>query len=170
MNSLPNNGPGTNSDRRDSCVPGEETLRLIAVLPAPEGLADRVKAGLHAAPAPGRILMWRGPLRPAAGWMYGSFARGAAAPAIVCLVAGGGWRIYSHVQPPSGATVNVMPTPGTPSGGGFSIGGATRRPDTVVGPVLTHPVAPVPEVNVMEKTPAQPNHVLKAKKSPRRPL
>jgi hypothetical protein len=104
--------------------------------------------------------------------MYGGVARGAAAAAIVCLVAGGGWRIYSHVQPASGAGVIAMPAGGTPSGGGFSIGGAKRRPDTVVGPVLTHPVAPVPEANVVEKTPAQPNHVQKpkAKKSPRRPL
>ena len=172
MNTLPNNGPVSNADGRDSYGPGEDTLRLIAVLPAPEGLADRVKAGLHAAPATGRVLMWRGPLRPAAGWMYGSVVRGAAAAAIVCLVAGGGWRIYSHVQPASGAGIVGMPSPATPAGSGFSNAGATRRPDTVVGPVLTHPVAPAPELNVVEKTPAQPSATphRKNKKSPSRPL
>src|SRR4051812_11876331 len=119
MNSLPNNEPGAPADSRDSYGPGEETLRLIATLPAPEGLADRMKAGLRATPASRRILMWPRPLAPAVGWMYSRVARGAAAAAIVCLVAGGGWGIYSHVQPESGAGVIAMPVPGTPSGSGF---------------------------------------------------
>ena len=172
MNSLPNNGHGPHADNRDSNGPGEDTLRLIAALPAPQGLPERVKAGLRAAPETGRVLMWRGPLRPAAGWMYGSVARGTAAAAIVCLVAGGGWRIYSRVQPASGARVIAMPAPATRSGSGFSNSGAVRRPDTVVGPVLTHPVAPASDVNVVEKTPAQPsaNPHRKTRKLPSRPL
>src|SRR4051794_24201288 len=147
MNTLPNNGPASNSDGRDTDGPGEATLRLIAALPAPEGLTERVKAGLHAAPANSRILMWPSPLRPAAGWMYGSVARGAAAAAIVFLVAGGGWRIYSHVQPAPAAGIVAMPSAAAPTGTPFSNANATHRPDTVVGPVLTHPVTPVPEVN-----------------------
>jgi len=172
MNSLPNNGPSCPADGRDPYGPGEDTLRLIADLPAPEGLTNRVKAGLRAAPETGRILMWRGPLRPAAGWMYGSVARGAAAAAIVCLVAGGGWGIYSHVQPASGPGIVGMPSPAAPTGNRFSNANATRRPDTVVGPVLTHPVAPAPEVNVVEKTAVQPSATAhrKTKKSPSRPL
>jgi hypothetical protein len=69
-----------------------------------------------------------------------------------------------------------MPSPAAPTGSGFSNAGATRRPDTVVGPVLTHPVAPAPELNVVEKTPAppkkMPNEVAKpkAKKSPSHPI
>jgi hypothetical protein len=177
MTTLPNNGPSSPADGRDSHGRGEDTLRLVAVLPAPDGLAERVKEGLRSAPETGRILMWRSPLRPAAGWMYGSVARGAAAAAIVCLVAGGGWRIYSHVQPASGARVVVMPSPAAPIGSAFSNAGATRRPDTVVGPVLTQPVAPAPEVNApevnaVEKAPAQPKGIPRreTKKSPSRPV
>ena len=162
MNSLPANGPVSTADRRGST--GEDTLRLIAGLPAPAGIEDRVKAGLRAAPKTGRILAWRGPLRPAGGWMYSSFVRGAAAAAIVGVVAGGGWRIYSHVQPPPDAKVIVMPS----TGSGFSNANAVRVPQSLDRPVLKHPVSPVPEVNVVEKSPAQPKAVPATKK--RKPL
>jgi len=155
MNTLPHDGPNpirTDSySLREDTGPGEDTLRLIANLPVPEGLADRVKANLRMAPAAGKILMWRIPLIPARGWMYTSLARGAAAAAIVCIVAGGGWRIYSHVQPGPSANVIVMPTPATPAGSGFSTSNATRVPDT-----LAHPAAPASEVNVVPKASAQP--------------
>jgi len=154
MNTLPHNGPRSDANRTDSFGSGEDTLRLIASLPAPEGLTDRVKANLRTAPSAGKILMWRAPLVPARGWMYTSLARGAAAAAIVCIVAGGGWRIYSHVQPGPSAKVVVMPTPATPAGSGFSTSNATRVPDT-----LAHPAAPAPEVNAVQKVPAQPKAV-----------
>jgi len=108
--------------------------------------------------------------------MYGSVARGAAAAAIVFLVAGGGWRIYSHVQPVPAAGIVAMPSAAAPTGTPFSNANATHRPDTVVGPVLTHPVTPVPEVNVVEKMPAQPNKIPnqvykpKGKKLPSHPV
>ncbi len=150
----PNNGSLPGPPRREAFGPGEDTLRLIASLPAPPGLADRVHDGLHAAPQAERILMGRGPLLAPYGWMHSAMVRGAAAAAIVCVVAGGGWRIYSHVQPPTAKMV-IMPAPGSPGAKGFSHAGATRVPDTLQGPVLTHPVAPALEVNVMEKVPAQ---------------
>ena len=76
----------------------EKTLRLVASLPAPEGLADRVQEELRTAPR-GRLLQWPTALLAGA-WMTSPALRGAAAAAIVCIVAGGGWRIYSHVQTP----------------------------------------------------------------------
>jgi len=179
MNTLPNDGLPPDANRRDSygfredAGAGEDTLRLIASLPAPEGLTDRVKAGLRMAPQPGRILMWLAPLRPAGGWIHTSWARGAAAAAIVCVVAGGGWRIYSHVQPGPYANGIVMPAPTAPPGSAFSTSGATHVPETLDGPVLTHHVAPASEVNVVEKAPAQPKAAtgataMKKKKVPRR--
>lgn len=165
MNTVPKNGLSPDAHRRDFRGPespdaGEDTLRLIANLPAPEGLADRVKAGLRNAPRAGRILMWRAALAPARGWMYTGVARGAAAAAIVCVVAGGGWRIYSHVQRagPS-ANVIVMPAPTAAKSAGFSNSGAIGRPDTLGGTQLKHPVAPVSEVNAVAKMPAQPKAV-----------
>jgi hypothetical protein len=158
--------------RRNANSPAEDTLRLIASLPAPAGLADRVRAGLRSAPNTGRVLLWRGPLTSSTGWMYGSAVRGAAAAAIVCLVAGGGWRIYSHVQPADAAKILVAPV--SPSGNGFSNAGARRVPETLQGPILSHPVVPVPEINVVDKTPPKHNAgpplaTVKKKKSNSRP-
>jgi hypothetical protein len=151
MNTSPGKGGLENEQRSEAGNSAERTLRIIASLPAPEGLVDRVQAGLRAAPQTGRVLGWRGPLKPVggwrhngwmhSGWMRTSAARGAAAAAIVCVVAGGGWRIYSRVQP-APANVIVMPVRVAPSGGGFSQAGARRVPETLQGPVLTHPVAP----------------------------
>jgi len=130
----------------------EETLRLIARLPAPEGLVDRVKSSLRLAPRRSGVLAWPYTLMPGS-WIHSPVVRGAAAAAIVCLVAGGGWRIYSHVQPAPTAKVIVMPAR-VGNAGGFSNAGAMRTPDTLNGPVLTHgvipamqnPVAPAPRV------------------------
>jgi hypothetical protein len=147
MNTPPRNGFSSPPDRDPA---GEDTLRLLASLPAPEGLADRVKAGLRTAPRAGRVLLWRAPLGTHPGWMYSGLARGAAAAAIVCVVAGGGWRIYSHVQPAAAPQILAMPAPAS---SGFSSAGAMRVPDTLQRPVLKNPPAPVPEVNVIEKMP-----------------
>jgi hypothetical protein len=161
MNPSPNDFV-SNPLRREIHGSGEDTLRLIASLPAPAGLSDRVQAGLRAAPQAGRIVIWRGPLRPPFGWMYGGIVRCAAAAAIVCVVAGGGWRIFSHVHPPGSA--QVMPAPVPAGGNGFSSAGAKRVPQTLEGPVLTHPVSAPPEVNVVQKAPAQPTPGVSKKK------
>ncbi len=110
----------------------EETLRLIARLPAPQGLEDRVHAALLSAPRRGRILSWPSVPRLESNWM-----RSAAAAAIVFVVAGGGWGIYSRVQQPQ-AKVIVMPH--VAPQGGFSSAGAMRTPNTLNGPVLAHPI------------------------------
>jgi hypothetical protein len=83
-------------------------------------------------------------MRPAGGWMHGNFARSAAAAAIVCVVAGGGWRIYSRVEPAPANNVIVMPSHIVPEPRGFSSAGAARVPQTLDGPVLTHPVKEPP--------------------------
>ena len=45
-------------DRNAGVLAAEETLRLIATLPAPAGLEDRVKAGLRSAPRRGTVISW----------------------------------------------------------------------------------------------------------------
>jgi len=112
----------------------EATLRLIANLPAPEGLEDRVKAGLRSAPRTARVLQWTGELRPSSGFAA-DWMRGAAAAAIVFVVAGGAWGIYSRVQPTPSARGIVMPARNG-AGGGFSNAGAMRTPQTLNGPVV----------------------------------
>jgi hypothetical protein len=120
----------------------EETLRLIASLPAPDGLAERVQTRLATAPRMGQILSWPQGL-VSGGRLYGNAMRGAAAAAIVCVVVGGGWRIYSRVQPGPSARVVVMPAPVGPPRG-FSIGGSVHMPDPHIGPVLTRQVVEEP--------------------------
>jgi hypothetical protein len=124
----------------------EATLRLIAGLPAPEGLEERVRARLAARPRRGRILAWPAALRIENGWM-----RAAAAAAIVFVVAGGGWGVYSRVQRPQPARVIVL-APRGPAQGGFSSAGAVRTPQTLNGPVVTHPATAQPAAG---KAPAQ---------------
>ena len=113
----------------------ESTLRLLAGLPAPEGLEMRVKSSLRNAPKQSASLFeW--PLNFSRGWTESAWIKGAAAAAIVCVVAGGGWRVYSHVQPQSSLLA-------APRAGGFSSAGAVRTPHTLDGPILTRPQAPV---------------------------
>lgn len=136
------------SDSVSGVVPStvEDTLRLIARLPAPVGLEDRIQAGLRASrlsePHKARILAWPAALRPGRNWMHSAVVRSAAAAAIVMVIAGGGWGIYSRVQPGPTAKVIVLP-PRPAVSGGFSSGGAMRTPQTLNGPVLTHPATAV---------------------------
>ncbi len=108
----------------------EDTLRLMATLPAPAGLEDRLCAGLSAAPRRARVLGWPGGLHTNSGWM-----RGAAAAAIVFVVAGGGWGIYRSAPKLQAARTIVMP-PRVSAPGGFSNAGAMRTPNTLNGPVV----------------------------------
>jgi hypothetical protein len=158
MNSFPD------ADARNGTGPGEDTLRVIASLPAPEGLVDRLQQGLRTAPRTAHVLRWPQVLRPGGGWMQSSMARSAAAAAIVCVVAGGGWRIYSRVQPGPANNVVVMPARIAPPSRGFSSAGAVRVPQTLDGPVLMHPVkAQTPDSASSSPTVLTPG--LKKKKS-----
>lgn len=118
----------------------EETLRIIASLPAPEGLEDRVIEGMSRAPRMASVLPW--PSEPRRGWVHSAMARGAAAAAIVFVVGGGGWGVYSRVHPAQTPKVIALPRVAAP--GGFSSAGAMRTPQTLNGPTLAHPVAPTP--------------------------
>jgi hypothetical protein len=140
------NGFSKGSGAGEAPSSAEATLRLIALLPAPQGLEERVQAGLRSAPRSARILAWPGPSPLAGGWL-----RAAAAAAIVFVVAGGGWGIYSRVQPGQPMRGIAGPRAGAP--GAFTQSGAVRRPQTLVGPVVTHPA---PAATPKTKTPAKP--------------
>jgi hypothetical protein len=128
-----------------------ETLRLIATLPAPEGLEERIHAGVRAglladsstaAKADlhsGRLLLWPARLRVESSWWHSAGMRAAAAAAIVCVVLGGGWGILSRV--PTAQPQTAVSQPHRPSlSGGFSSAGAIRTPQTLNGPVVAQPV------------------------------
>jgi hypothetical protein len=175
MNSPRNHQP-------QSAGQAEETLRLIAGLPAPENLASRIQAGLHSAsrtaPRNASLLHWPISLTRN-NWMQSTAMRSAAAAAIVCVVAGGGWRIYSRVQPPAAPTAKVTAMPArVPNSGGFSSANAIHTPDTLNGPVITHAVKPADKSRTQSAatTPsgaqsnAAPNAVRKKKKSAAKPI
>ena len=151
MNS-PTNGKSI-SNSLSGTGAAEETLRIIATLPAPEGLEDRVREALARDSGTARVLTW-----PSAGSRHGyrAAARGVAAAAIVLVVGGGGWGVYSRVHPAQVPRVVAMPRVAAP--GGFSSAGAMRTPQTLNGPVLAHPVAPTanhasaqPQANLPKK-------------------
>ena len=116
----------------------ERTLRMVAELAAPEGLAARVKTHLAAvqveagernsAGKPGQLLAWPVRLRRV-DWL-----RSAAAAMLLAAVAGGGWSAYRWVAPASG--VHTAPGAVRPAvqQGGFGSAGAMRTPKTLVGP------------------------------------
>lgn len=144
MNPNPHNSVDLKSSSAD------ETLRLIARQPAPDGLEDRIHAALRAVADQGpqrqaliressrrsRVLAWPSASHRQSGWM-----RTAAAAAIVFVVVGGGWGVYSRVQHGQPARIIIMP-PHMPVAGGFSSAGAMRTPETVPGPMLTQPAKP----------------------------
>ena len=131
MNSPRNHQP-------QSAGQAEETLRLIAGLPAPENLASRIQAGLHSAsrtaPRNASLLHWPISLTRN-NWMQSTAMRSAAAAAIVCVVAGGGWRIYSRVQPPAAPTAKVtaMPAPAV-TDRVYGLLGLSLAPDAIATP------------------------------------
>ena len=149
----------------------EETLRLLAQLPVPAGLEQRVHARLRTAssdaPATARILPW--PHSPRlANLLNADWMRAAAAAAIVCVVIGGGWGIYSRVQPLQPAAAVAPPRLAAP--GGFSSAGAMRTPQTLNGPVVApQPAAhakPEPPQSKSSKPAAKPATNKKAAHSP----
>jgi hypothetical protein len=135
----------------------DETLRMIARMPAPEGLEERVKAGLKLAEAPGRVLAWPATrsakilslpgvdatnIGAPSVWVRSGWARGAAAAAIALVVAGGGWGIYTRVAPAQSAKTG--PSPAAQPSGTFSESGAMRRPLTLTGPKALEPTVVKP--------------------------
>jgi len=140
MNSNPHNPKISASAPGTTYGSGDETLRLIASLPAPAGLEGRVHRALHVRSGQARVLGWPKRLNPQTGWM-----RSAAAAAIVFVVVGGGWGVYTRVAHNQPARIIVMPAR-MPAAGGFSSLGAMRTPQTLPGPVITHPTKSHPTV------------------------
>jgi hypothetical protein len=147
------NSVGNDASRVSGADQAEVTLRLIAGLPAPQGLEDRIHAAVLTARPRARVFEWPVSRPWQTGWL-----RGAAAAAIVCMVAGGGWGIYSHVQP--GQTAPSVQLHGT-SGGHFGTIGAVRRPQTLDGPTVTQAIpvkAPQPATAAKLATKAATSH------------
>jgi hypothetical protein len=67
--------------------------------------------------------------------------RSAAAAAIVFVVAGGGWGIYTRVQTARG----IVATPHIAAPSGFSSAGAMRTPNTLNGPAAPRTVMVKPQ-------------------------
>jgi hypothetical protein len=141
----------------------QATLRVIANLPVPEGLEDRVRRALRTAPRESHLLPWPSSLKPKAvrldsswvtpGWI-GAWSRAAAAVAIGLVVVGGGWGVYSRVERNQPQRVIVFPHSAV--GGGFSSAGAMRTPQTLNGPVLVHPLKADAAAAKAKAKPARP--------------
>lgn len=119
----------------------DATLRLIASLPAPEGLEDRVHAALRTGhfPARGSARVIELPVRGKTDGSWNTpFLRGAAAAAIAFAVVGGGWGVYSRVQ-----TAKVIAMPSQVQQHGFSNAGAKH--ETLNGPTISTPQAGAPQ-------------------------
>jgi len=116
----------------------EETLRLIANLPAPQGLEDRVeRAVLRSEPSRGRAFAWTAFFRPDRP-LRQPWLRATAAAAIAFVVVGGGWGVYYRAERQQAEKVIATPARG-PETGGFSNAGAIRTPQTLNKPVLAQP-------------------------------
>lgn len=127
---IPNaSGSGSNPSASAVLKDMDATLRWMATLPVPVGLEDRVFARIVLGPRASRILEWPRPLSSR------DWVRSVAAAAIVVAIGGGGWGIYSRVQPtqpPSAiAAPRIIPEPGR-----FSSAEMIRRPQTLNGPVV----------------------------------
>jgi len=125
-------------DRSAGAIEAEKTLRLIATLPAPKGIEERVKSGLRTAPLQAAVIAWPLATGNRNGWMHASAVRAAAAAAIVMVVAGGGWEVYSHIRVASAPTAIATPAP-ISGQSGLSAAGTKRVPQTLEGPVIASP-------------------------------
>jgi hypothetical protein len=150
----------------------DATLRMVANLPAPEGLENRIYANLHAAQqseqGSGRVLNWPAAARSTGAWMRSTAIRSAAAAAIVFVVAGGGWGIYTRVQPNK-----VIVMPARVASSGFSGAKAMRTPDPFTAPKVAPPAAAPIQTKAPGKIVPIPLHrtpaLAAAKSSPARP-
>jgi hypothetical protein len=156
-----NPNPDPNSDQTlnfASKIEAEETLRLIAQLPAPESLIDRIHARVRHQMAventtPARRGFW-------SLWSPGQRLQFAGAAALVLAFAGSMWTI-NHTHP-AGAPTSSVPQAITPSqatpNSGFVGAKASRQPATL-NPIK---VPPAPKKKPSPKGLAKPSPVTKA--------
>jgi hypothetical protein len=158
-------------DRTAEATDAERSLRLLASLPAPTGLEDRLKSGLRSASLHTSAIPWPLSSSGAARWAQSAYIRGAAAAAIVLVVVGGGWGVHSRFQPAPVPSAQVVPQPLSGGSGGLSTAGARRTPTTLEVPVIAAP-APQKMGIIDGRTDANlhanrlRNHAKKAKPSP----
>lgn len=124
-----------NSDYQNKSQ-AEETLRLLAELPPPAELTDRVRYRLaHEQAKPVRRGFW-------SLWMPAQRLQYAAAALLVIAVAGSTWSVYrAHPQPTAKTSVPVAspaPNPGAATGS-FGSAKVTRVPPTL-NPIKVPPV------------------------------
>ncbi len=106
-------------DRNASAINAEETLRLIASLPAPEGIEDRVKSGLHAAPRQASVISW--PLSSANGARWTQCLSDAGGRCGCDCVCRGGRGVGSVFAYPAGAAPTAVAAPQRIDGRGWSL-------------------------------------------------
>jgi hypothetical protein len=87
--------------------------------------------------------------------MESNWMRAAAAAAIVFVVVGGGWGVYSRVQPGQAGKVLVMPQL-LPGSRGLSGSGAIRTPVTIPGPKVGEQETKGPRETPLAKKPVAP--------------
>lgn len=150
------------------------TLRLLATLPAPQGLETRLLAKLGDHPQPKRVLAW--PWRVALAESAGM--RAVAAALLVAVLAGGGWGIALLTRTVQQAGASRASVRSGMGGTGFSSAGAMRTPETLKGPavpmtvaappattlVAAPEVAPVKKVGKKNPSAAKPQTTAKANK------
>lgn len=129
MNPPRENGFGGKNKASDA----EETLRLLAHMPAPAGLEERVKNTLRMDSGAANVVAWPSDYRLKRRWTQSTWARCAAAAAIVVVVAGGSWSVYPHREATPAPKAIALPHP---VAHGFENANAMRTPQTLQGPVL----------------------------------
>jgi len=127
------NSPGENGFA-NKVSDAEETLRLIARLPAPAGLEERVKRALRMNSSASKVVPWPAEYAPSGKWTHSAWARCAAAAAIVAIVTGGSWTVLPHHQPARAS--KAIPLPHVSAAPGFENANAIRTPQTLQGPVV----------------------------------
>ena len=124
-------------DRNAEVMEAEKSLRMIASLPSPIGIEDRVKARLRTAPAKAGMIGW--PAANRANWTQAWYMRAAAAAAIVFVVAGGGWGVHARFRSAPEPAAEAVPQR-IGGSGGFSSSGAMRTLKTVDAPKVVVPL------------------------------
>jgi hypothetical protein len=159
-------------DRNAVVIDAERSLRLIASLPAPVGIEDRVKSGLRGSPNQTGVIAWPLSSPNRAGWAQVSYFRAAAAAAIVLVVAGGGWGVYARFGPAPAPAAEAVPQR-VDGGSGLSPAGAKRTPKTVEGPRIAVPGNVVQQTragNVSARQRVHGDHRQEAKTKPSIPV
>lgn len=159
-------------ERNAGVIDAERSLRLIASLPAPVGIEDRLKSGLRGTPNQTGVIAWPLSSPNRVGWAQVSYLRAAAAAAIVFVVAGVGWEVHARFGPAPAPAAEAVPQR-IDGGSGLSPAGAKRTPKTVEGPRIAVPgnaVQQTPADNVSTRQPVHGDRRQEKKNRPSIPV